>query len=176
MAKDVILINRAPVLTLWAAVVAERLGFDREAALSLGKRLAGLNAQSKGRSLGIYKPAEAHAAAKKAKRGEEFWVEICSRPVPAKKTDDGIRAVDGDKPVDPAGVETYLRSKFGDDLPRVEKAMAALAKSFSAEALGEKAYSLYESFRPEIPPGVRGWGVRGELDLSKLRALARAAE
>lgn len=23
-------INRAPVLTLWAAVVAERLGFDRE--------------------------------------------------------------------------------------------------------------------------------------------------
>ncbi len=64
----------------------------------------------------------------------------------------------------------------GKDLPRVEKAMAALAKSFSAEALGEKAYPLYESFRPEIPPGVRGWGVRGELDLSKMRALARAAE
>jgi hypothetical protein len=28
MAKDTIEINRAPVLTLWAAVVAERLGFD----------------------------------------------------------------------------------------------------------------------------------------------------
>ena len=27
-------INRAPVLTLWAAVVAERLGFEREEALS----------------------------------------------------------------------------------------------------------------------------------------------
>jgi len=26
---DTIRINRAPVLTLWAAVVAERLGFDR---------------------------------------------------------------------------------------------------------------------------------------------------
>ena len=30
---DTISINRAPVLTLWAAVVAEHLGFDREEAL-----------------------------------------------------------------------------------------------------------------------------------------------
>jgi hypothetical protein len=30
-------INRAPVLTLWAAVVAERLGFDRDEALSRGR-------------------------------------------------------------------------------------------------------------------------------------------
>ncbi len=29
-------INRAPVLTLWAAVVAERLGFRRDEALTLG--------------------------------------------------------------------------------------------------------------------------------------------
>ena len=34
-------INRAPVLTLWAAVVAERMGYDRDAALTLGKCLAG---------------------------------------------------------------------------------------------------------------------------------------
>ena len=50
MSRDVILINRAPVLTLWASVVAERLGYDSKAALSLGKTLAGLNAQSKGAS------------------------------------------------------------------------------------------------------------------------------
>ena len=30
-------INRAPVLTLWAAVVAERLGFEWEEALTLGR-------------------------------------------------------------------------------------------------------------------------------------------
>jgi hypothetical protein len=52
-----ILINRAPVLTLWAATVAERLGFARDEALSLGKAVAGLTAQSKGRRLGIYKAA-----------------------------------------------------------------------------------------------------------------------
>src|SRR3954447_20557834 len=34
-------INRAPVLTLWAAVIAERLGFDRATALTLGQAVAG---------------------------------------------------------------------------------------------------------------------------------------
>jgi hypothetical protein len=58
MPSRTICINRAPVLTLWAVVLAERLGFDQEEPLTLGKALAGLNAQSKGRSLGIFKPHE----------------------------------------------------------------------------------------------------------------------
>jgi hypothetical protein len=56
LTSNKILINRAPVLTLWASVVAERLGFKHDEALSLGKALAGLNAQSKGQRLGIFKP------------------------------------------------------------------------------------------------------------------------
>src|SRR5215207_4660316 len=40
-AGDKIRINRAPVLTLSAAVVAERLGFDRDTALTLGQAVAG---------------------------------------------------------------------------------------------------------------------------------------
>ena len=56
MAQNKILVNRAPALTLWASVVAERLGFHHDEALSLGQALAGLNAQSKGRRLGIFKP------------------------------------------------------------------------------------------------------------------------
>jgi hypothetical protein len=47
-------LNRAPVLTLWAAVVAQRLGFDEDEALTLGKAVAGLNAQAKGRRLGSF--------------------------------------------------------------------------------------------------------------------------
>ncbi len=54
MAIKKIKINRAPVLTLWAAIVAERLGYDRKELLTFGKAVAGLNAQSKGRRLGIY--------------------------------------------------------------------------------------------------------------------------
>jgi hypothetical protein len=65
MTERNILINRAPVLTLWAATVAERLGFDQDEALSLGKAVAGLNAQSKGQRLGIYKPGR-----KRSKRRE----------------------------------------------------------------------------------------------------------
>ena len=47
-----ITINRAPVLTLWAAVVAERLGYSRDEALTLGRAVAGMNAQSKAVHLG----------------------------------------------------------------------------------------------------------------------------
>jgi hypothetical protein len=47
-------VNRAPVLTLWAAVVAERLGFAWDEALTLGRAVAGLNAYSKGVRLGLF--------------------------------------------------------------------------------------------------------------------------
>ena len=42
-------INRAPVLTLWVAVVAERQGFSKEAGMTFGKAISGMLAQSKGR-------------------------------------------------------------------------------------------------------------------------------
>jgi hypothetical protein len=173
MSREIVLVNRAPVLTLWAAVVAERLGYDHDAALSFGKAVAGLNAQSKGRSLGIYKPAERPEGAppKKAGLGEEFWVEILGRRVPAKSTDEGVRAVFKDKPVASEGVERYLEEKFGPARQAVSKAMRALADSFRPAELAAVAYSLYEKFRPEIPPGVRGWGAKGELDLGRIISL-----
>ncbi len=37
-----LVVNRAPLLTLWAAVVAEVLGFEHDEALSLGRVVAGL--------------------------------------------------------------------------------------------------------------------------------------
>ena len=49
MASKTLSIDRA--LTLWASVVAGRLGFERDEALTLGRAVAGLNAYSKGRSL-----------------------------------------------------------------------------------------------------------------------------
>ncbi|MCL4395818.1 MAG: hypothetical protein M1482_13625 [Chloroflexi bacterium] len=39
MAIRMFKINRAPVLTLWAVIVAERLGYERDEALTLGKAL-----------------------------------------------------------------------------------------------------------------------------------------
>src|SRR6266446_544067 len=94
MTERRILINRAPVLTLWATTVAERLGFDQNEALSLGKAVAGLTAQSKGRRLGIYKPVPQEVKKARArKRGEEFLIEICGRQVSAINTTEEVRPV-----------------------------------------------------------------------------------
>ena len=178
MAKQIVKMNRAPVLTLWAAVVAEVMGHDRDAALTLGKCVAGLNAQSKGRMLGIYgqpKAPEMGGPPKKVGLGEDFWVEVCGRPVPAKNTEEGIRAVIKDKPIDPAGVRKYLEGKFGADLAPVREAMEALARAHGPEDLPAVAYGLYERFRPEIDRGKRGWGQKGDLDLDFIRSLAREA-
>lgn len=168
-------INRAPVLTLWAAVVAERLGYDRDEAATLGQAVAGMNAAAKASRLGIAKPAEKHAGERKPKApkpGEPVSVELCGRRVPAVHTADGVRALNKGKPAEPASVHRYLEAKFGDALGDARAAMTALAKSFDKDDLAMSAFSLYESFRPRIPAGVRGWGAKGVLDLAAIRALA----
>jgi hypothetical protein len=175
MAGNTVMMNRAPVLTLWAAVVAQRMGFDWEAALSLGKGLAGLNAQSKGRMLGIFglpKSPERGKPPSKMGLGEEFWIKLCGRGIPAKLTEEGVRAVVRDKPIAADNVRKYLESKFGDALKPVTAAMVELAEAFPVEELEQRAYVLYERFRPEIPAGQRGWGAKGELDLDVIRGLA----
>ena len=175
MSGQTVTINRAPVLTLWAAVVAEHLGYEPAAALTLGKAVAGLNAQTKGRMLGIYGEAKGphRGPPTKVGLGEEFWIEICGRPVPAKNTDDGVRAVVKDRPIDPDKVQSYLAGKFGDDLDSVRAAMSELAENCGPDYLEEGAFALYERFRPAIPAGRRGWGAKGELDLELIRALGR---
>jgi len=176
MTPEIVKMNRAPVLTLWAAVVAERLGYEHDTALTLGKCVAGLNAQTKGRMLGIYstpKPPERGGPPKKIGLGEDFWIELCNRPVPVKNTEQGIRAVVKDKVIEPAAAERYLASKFQDDLGRVTAAMAELAASYTPEELVDRAYDLYERFRPNIDRGKRGWGQKGDLDLALVRSLAK---
>ena len=41
-----VVVNRAPVLTLWATVAAERLGHPADTALTLGRAVAGSAARS----------------------------------------------------------------------------------------------------------------------------------
>jgi len=174
MTERNILINRAPVLTLWATTVAERLGFDQDEALSLGKAVAGLNAQSKGQRLGIYKPVPQEVKKARArKRGEEFFVEICGRQVPAINTTDGVRAVIKNQPIEAKNVERYLESKFGDSLGTARSAMRDLAKAMPREQLLKSGFSQYAKFRPAIPEGMRGWGAKGNLDIDRIRSLAK---
>lgn len=175
MATKKIKINRAPVLTLWGTVVAERLGYDEKTALTLGKAVAGLNAQSKGRKLGIYEEKSEEEKEKEAKKQKEVkveFIEILGRDVPAVETPSGLRAAEKGKPIHSGYVESYLKQKFGDDLEDARKAMEKLAKAYTPKQLKGKAYDLYEKFRPEIPEGKKGWGAKGELDLDYIRSLA----
>ena len=175
MAEEKIKINRAPVMTLWAAVVAERLGYEKETALTLGKAVAGLNAQSKGRKLGIYEEKSGEEKQKERKNkepGETEFIELLGRGIPAVRTPKGLRAAIDGAPIDPESVDTYLKQKFKENYEAARAAMEKLAKAYTPQQLEGKAYGLYEKFRPEIPAGKKGWGARGELDLDYIRSLA----
>lgn len=170
-------INRAPVLTLWAAVVAGRLGFDRDEALSFGRAVAGLNAYAKGVKLGLLTPApKALRAERRKAAGRRLHVALLGRSVPTVNTAEGLRALSQDRPIAPASVERYLDGKFGPGLSAVTAAMRQLAKSRTPANLSEEAFHLYERFRPHVPAGVRGWGAAGVLDLSVIRGLAKRNE
>ena len=167
-------INRAPVLTLWAAVVAERLGFAWDEALTLGRAVAGLNAYSKGVHLGLFQPTpEAERERRREVRhGQTLHVDLMHRAVPAIQTPEGLRATTHDRPISAASVERYLRGKFGDDLEAVRQAMTDLAGSMPPQMLAHDAYALYERFRPALPAGVAGWGAAGSLNLNLIEKLA----
>jgi hypothetical protein len=168
-------VNRAPVLTLWASVVAEHLGFDRDEALTLGRAVAGLNAYAKGVRLGLFAPSapkNVKERKKALKDGEMLQVDLLGRAVPATSTPNGIRAMSKDQPIPLESVARYLDGKFGEALADVRAAMERLARSLPPERLGVEAFHLYEEFRPEVPAGEKGWGVKGTLDIDRILALA----
>jgi hypothetical protein len=125
-----VMINRAPVLTLWAAVVAEALGFDYDEALTLGRAVAGLNAYSKGVALGLFQPTSMviREHRQKLRTDEVVTVDLLHRAVPARHTHEGLRALSNDKPISSESVKRYLESKFGDALDEVHEALKELCE------------------------------------------------
>jgi len=169
-------INRAPVLTLWASVVAEQLGWTRNTALTLGQTVAGMTAHVKGVRLGIYaqpedRPHEPVPTPPAGVTGAIRNVPLLGRIVHVAPTADGPRAISKNALVKPEAFERYLRGKFGDQLEPVRSTMERLAETLSPEELNDEAFHLYERFRPEVPSDERGWGAKGVLDLDKIDAL-----
>jgi hypothetical protein len=169
-------INRAPVLTLWAAVVAERIGLPHETALTAGQAVAGMTAHTKGVRLGIYaessdgKPKVALAKPEGA-TGDIKEFLLLGRIVHIADSKNGPRAINKGELGKPVAIEKYLRSKFGEHLDAARKAMEVLAATLPPRELNAKAFHLYEQFRPEVPPDEAGWGVKGVLDLAKINTL-----
>lgn len=174
--KNLLAINRAPVITLWASIIAERMGYERKTALTLGKAVAGLNAQSKGKRLGIFEKSGKKTLKVEHKAGkvtEEAMVTLLGRQIPTVRTREGVRAAINGEAIDPQVVIRYLNKKFGEHLGDAQEAMKKLARGYSKEDLATDAYVLYEKFRPTIPEGKKSWGAKGELDLRLIRSLAK---
>jgi len=83
--------------------MAEVLGFKHDEALTLGRAVVGLNAYSKGVSLGLFQPTpkEIQEQRRKIRREETVAVELLHRAVPAKNTNEGLGGLSGESPSAP---------------------------------------------------------------------------
>lgn len=152
--------------------MAERLGFERATALTLGQAVAGMSAHAKGVALGILEPRPelVRERDERLAAGERLRVDLPGRAVPVVRTPEGhLRALAKGKPADPARVERYLAARFKDRLADARAAMAELAAAHTPQELRQRGFALYEAFRPSVPAGERGWGAAGELDLAAVR-------
>lgn len=129
------------MLTLWAPVVADVLDFEDGEALTLRRAVAGLNAYSKGVSLGLLQPTpkEVKEQRRKMRKNETVNIDLLHRAVPAIHTNEGLRALSGESPIRAESVEKYLESKFGEALEDVSLAMMEIAKSLPPSQHAEKA-------------------------------------
>ncbi|EOD03635.1 hypothetical protein EMIHUDRAFT_121783 [Emiliania huxleyi CCMP1516] len=176
LSETPVLVNRSPALTLWAAFVAQRLGHDWQASLSLATALAAMFARAKGRSLGLPQPATNKFDAATQS------VDLLGEAVPALYTSRGLRGLtlsrlatgdDSDsapEPASPLQAQRSLSAAFGARFGEAYIKLAHLAAALPRRALvahgNRRAYEMYCLFRPHIPEGRAGWGQAGRLLLS----------
>ena len=143
-------VNAAPVLTLWASVVAERLGHPPDTALSLASAVA------------------VAGTAARARPGGGQGIMLLGRQVPTTRLPDGtILAVDAAGAPAPAEpIRAYLARAFGNRLGEVRAAMEERAARHAPEELNRIALALFETFRP-LPP--TDGTLRGALHLDRIR-------
>ncbi|GAA5973758.1 hypothetical protein JCM11641_005120 [Rhodosporidiobolus odoratus] len=166
LVSKTVITNRAPVMTAWACVVAERLGFRRQEALSIAHVFTDMNASTKGVSLGIMAPD----AVKIEVGPSQPFVELLGRKVPLLSTQHGEwRAISKGLVADPSKAFAYVRGAFRQQLGAVVGAMRLLAESFSPAELNQKGYGLYLDFRPSSEK----WGSKAEMKMSTILELRR---
>ena len=169
--EDEIMINRAPVLELWAATVTSFLypEVSWETCLSAGSAISTLCAISKGRAIGTIDKKDPAAAEKKRQRSEGSHIDELEIMGFHLKLKDGHVLV-GDKPKK-ANEQTFIK-KFGEvPYEQVKQTFRDSLKSWSGQEdeLNAQAFHHYEVFRPTVPKGQKGWGRKGNLDLQTVK-------
>ncbi|KAF8450590.1 hypothetical protein L210DRAFT_3469664 [Boletus edulis BED1] len=161
--------NRAPLMTAWATIVAERLGFEREEALSIGSVYTEMNAVAKGVSLGIVDRSR-QKEMDPISGGQQPYVDLMGKRRPLYKTQSSKwRALVSGSPAIPSTAFSYISRAFRQTTPYIVGALRLLAASYSPQELNKVGFSLYAEFRPIVD----GWGKRGEVRCERILSLRK---
>ena len=165
------------MLTLWATVVAERLGHPPDTALTLGQAVAGSSARIKARSIGLTRDSDQAAEKRQIElRPQIKPVLLLGREIRLAATEDGeLRADNNGKPASASAVQVYLFKAFGARLAEARAAMEQVAAALPPDELNRVGFRMYEAFRPDVPAGAQGWAAKGELMLDRVATAAKAA-
>lgn len=106
--NGMIRVNRAPVLTLWAAIVAERLGHDADAAITLGRAVAGSSARVKAYAIGLEEKRENGGVREGAKPTPRQTVHLLGRDLSVVERNGSTYALDHDKPASSRPAHAYV--------------------------------------------------------------------
>ncbi|KAG6857107.1 hypothetical protein H0H87_009668 [Tephrocybe sp. NHM501043] len=161
-------VNRAPLMTLWAMTVAERLGFRREEALSIASAYTEMNAITKGVSLGIY-DAGKERGIEAIKGGSQSYIEFIGRRPLYQTQTQQWRALSNGTPVKPSTAFSYISRAFRQTTPHITGALNLLANSFTVDEINGLAWGLYAEFRPPVDQ----WGARSEVKCSTILGLRK---
>ena len=167
--EDPIIINRAPVLQLWGAAVAQFVHPDLSwlACLSIGNSISTICAISRGRSIGVFEPKDEPDESKhKPKKLAGNILELAVMGFPMQVKGNAIIS----KGTPKLANENSIKGKFGSD-EKYEATRAAFQEALnswkgSEQELENKAFHMYERFRPNVSGGQQGWGRKGRLDLN----------
>jgi hypothetical protein len=169
-----LVINRAPVLTLWIAVVASRKGYGWDTALSFGRSITSKFAQSKAESMGVITKADVLHDTERRRRIRIDAAKVIGQTIEVVWTKQGMRACDSNgNEVNSGQVDKYVKSAFGEHYDSMLTAMNTLAGSYpTIDLLEADAYALYTHFRPSFS----GWGSKSILHKTDILALLYTEE
>ena len=92
------------------------------------------------------------------RKEETVTVDLLHRAVPAKHTDEGLRALSGESPIHPESVQKYLESKSGDALEDVSGAMRNWLNLYRPPNWPEKPTPCTRNLGPRFPLAKRDGG------------------
>mmetsp|Transcript_41582 Transcript_41582/g.163472 ORF Transcript_41582/g.163472 Transcript_41582/m.163472 type:complete len:335 (-) Transcript_41582:221-1225(-) len=168
-----VVVNRSPVMILWACSVAKQRGFDWNSCLSLAQASADWYARKKGEYHGILQHKT--PAAVDESRNDLEEIELVGVRIKAvRKTEGkqvGYRALDDDgNEITPSKPWNYISRNFGTNLENVYGAFRDLLEAIPMDELvsGSTPYNVYEKFRPDVAHGAAGWGSRGRIKFDQL--------